>query len=147
MGSYTNQTGFNPRFCSVAAGDVTGDGAIDLWFGDYDSSGAGGNPQPDGADFNDRILVNTGTGVFKDQTDIRLIGVVPIPGAADEAFEVSAFGAAAAIADINGDGFNDIVKQTSLEEPLYVGVAYNNPDNEGFFDTYEVVNNQSRWVI
>jgi CxxC motif-containing protein (DUF1111 family) len=124
MGSYTNQTGFNPRFCSVAAGDVTGDGAIDLWFGDYDSSGAGGNPQPDGADFNDRILVNTGTGVFKDQTDIR-----------------------PAIADINGDGFNDIVKQTSLEEPLYVGVAYNNPDNEGFFDTYEVVNNQSPYFI
>jgi hypothetical protein len=48
---------------------------------------------------------------------------------------------------MNGDGFLDIIKQTSLNAPLYVGVAYNDPDSEGFFDTYEVVNNQAPYFI
>jgi len=51
------------------------------------------------------------------------------------------------IADMNGDGKLDIIKQTSLNAPLYVGVAYNDPANEGFFDTYEVVNNLAPYFI
>ena len=55
MLTYEGLPGFNPRFASVAVGDVTGDGYPDLWFGDYDSSGAeSGNEMPEGADFNDR---------------------------------------------------------------------------------------------
>jgi hypothetical protein len=147
MVSYTNQTGFNPRFCSVAVGDVTGDDRPDLWFGDYDSSGAGGFEQPEGADFNDRLLVNGPNARFVDATVPRFLGTIQIPNSDDQPFEISAFGAAGAIADMNGDGFNDIVKQTSLTSPLYVGIAYNNPANEGVFDTYEVVNNQSPYFI
>ncbi len=147
MTSYTLQTGFNPRFCSVAVGDITGDGFLDLWFGDYDSSGAGGFGQPTGADFNDRLLINDGTGNFTDVTRTRLLDEIDIPGSTNQRFEVSAFGAAANIADMNGDGFEDIIKQTSLSEPLYVGIAYNDPDNEGFFDNYEVVNQQAPYFV
>ena len=43
-----------PRFASVAAGDVTGDGAPDLHFSDYDDGG------PQIFDFNDRLLINDG---------------------------------------------------------------------------------------
>jgi len=146
MFSFSGQAGFNPRFCSVAAGDLTGDGLPDLWFGDYDSSGVGGGvPQPPGADFNDRLLINLGGGFFADRTRTRLTGVVPGNG---QEFDVSAFGAAVAIADMNGDGVKDIIKQTSLNAPRYVGIAYNTPDNEGFFDTYDVVNtNQPYYVV
>ncbi|MCK5942610.1 MAG: VCBS repeat-containing protein, partial [Planctomycetes bacterium] len=44
------------RFCSVAAGDVDGDGDQDLYFGDYQQ---GGNRS---IDINDRLLINDGTG-------------------------------------------------------------------------------------
>lgn len=147
MLSFTGNPNQNPRFCSVAVGDVTGDGFVDLWFGDYDSSGAGGFDQPAGADFNDRLLVNDGTGHFADLTQARFLGQISIPNSGNEDFEVSAFGAAGVIADMDSDGFEDIVKQTSLNAPLYVGIAYNDSANEGFFDTYEVVNNQAPYFI
>ena len=148
MLSHTGQAGFNPRFCSVAVGDVTGDGYPDLWFGDYDSSGAGGNAQPPGADYNDRLLVNQGAskpGFFDDLTSSRFIGG-NVPGQG-QPFEVSAFGAAEAIGDINGDGVDDIVKQTSLNSPRYVGIAYNDVFAEGFFDTYQVVDEEQPYFI
>ena len=144
MLSYSGVFGFNPRFCSVSAGDVTGDGFVDLFFGDYDSSGSTGLNQPPGADFNDRLLINDGTGYFRDVTFERFQGVVP---GVNQRFEVSAFGAANGFADFNDDGFTDIVKQTSLNSPLYVGIAYNKPTDEGFFDTYEIVNQQSPYFV
>ena len=150
MKTYTGQTGFNPRFCSVSAGDVTGDGYPELFFGDYDSSGAGGNQEPNGADYNDKFLVNAGAsnpGFFTDVTPdpARFVGNVP---GVNQEFPVSAFGAANAIRDMNGDGFNDIVKQTSLNSPLYVGVAYNNSTATlGFFDTFDVVNQLSPYFV
>jgi hypothetical protein len=148
MRSYSGLAGFNPRFCAVAAGDVDGDGLADLYFGDYDSSGVGGgNPQPAGADYNDRLLINFGDGVFKDLTAPSFDGLVPVPDTADQPFEISAFGAADAIADMNGDGWKDIVKQTSLNDPLYVGIAYNTPSNPGFFNTYDVVNDFSPYFV
>ena len=36
--------------------------------------------------------------------------------------------------DHNGDGTNDIIKQTSLSAPTYVGTAFNPTGNPGFFD-------------
>lgn len=51
----------------------------------------------------------------------------------------STLGTAAAIADINNDGVNDVVKQTALHQPYHQAVVYNDPDNEGFFDGYDVV--------
>jgi hypothetical protein len=110
-----------PRFCSVAAGDVTGDGYADLYFGDYDSGGA------EAFDYNNKLLINKGAtdpGVFVDQSDQRLTVQM----------RDSAFGAASVIADINDDGRNDVVKQTSLNDPTHVAVTYNSPTAYGEFD-------------
>lgn len=130
-------TGFNPCFCSVSAGDLTGDGYPELYFGDYDSGGGG---QPGGGcftnDFNDRLLLNAGVsnpGFFTDVTASRFTGLVPGVG---QEFEISAFGAANAIVDINNDTKNDVVKQTSLSAPTYVGTAFNDAGT-GFFDTFD----------
>jgi hypothetical protein len=112
-----------PRFCSVAAGDVTGDGFADIYFGDYDSGGAMI------MDYNNRLLINNGAGVFSDQSTSRLTSEMTL----------SAFGAASVIADINDDGVMDVVKQTSLNPPQHIAVTYNNPANEGFFNLYDVV--------
>jgi hypothetical protein len=126
MVSASGAAGLNPRFCSVAAGDVTGDGYPDLYFGDYDSSGAGGSGEPAGIDFNNKFLINQGAsnpGFFTDTLTSRI----------SAAKLVSAFGAASVIADMNNDGAIDIVKQTSLQAPTHVAIHHNNPGNVGFF--------------
>ena len=50
---------------------------------------------------------------------------------------LSAFGAASVIDDLNGDGVNDVLKQTALNPPQHVAISYNNPLNEGFFNIYD----------
>ena len=80
-----------PNFCSVAAGDVSGDGKPDLYFTDYDTT------------LEDRLLINDGHGFFSDQTTQRLA----------PAMVFSAFALDSQIADMNGDGFNDIVKDNA----------------------------------
>jgi hypothetical protein len=157
MLSITGQSGFNPRFCSVDAGDVTGDDYPELWFGDYDSSGAGGVSEPGGADFDDRLLINRGNsqgpafrGFFDDGSQTHFFGTINVPGDGNSPFVRSAFGAAANIGDVNGDGFNDIIKQTSLNAPTYVGMAYNrlgtNP-TEGDFKVYEAIYQLSPYFV
>ncbi|MHC5001655.1 MAG: FG-GAP repeat domain-containing protein [Planctomycetota bacterium] len=114
-----------PRFCSVSVGDVTGDGYADLYFADYDN-GVTGDPDQI-YDYNNKLLVNLGAvdpGVFVDETDSRLTAEM----------SYSEFGTSSAIADINGDGRNDIVKNSSLVNPYHVAVTYNSPNNEGQFD-------------
>lgn len=113
----------NPRFCSVAAGDVTGDGFADLYFGDYDSSGAGGAQQPGSKDMNDRLLINDGNGFFTDESQSRMSSTALL----------SAFGTEVEIVDFNGDGANDIAKATALNAPQYVAVSYNNASGVGNF--------------
>jgi len=117
----------NPRFCSVAVGDVTGDGYPDLYFGDYDSSGAGGEGQPPGLDLNDRLLINDGTGHFSDESQSRMTSDMLL----------SAFGNSVEIADFNMDGANDILKDTALNFPQRVSVSYNNLANEGTFNIFD----------
>src|SRR5690606_16038544 len=85
-----------PRLCSIAAGDVTGDGFADLYVGDYDSSGVGGGfPEPANADVNDRLLINDGTGHFTDSNQTRM----------NSTMLLSAFAMASVIVDMNGDGY------------------------------------------
>ena len=117
----------NPRFCSVAGGDVTDDGFPDLYFGDYDSSGAGGQGQPGGFDLNDRLWVNDGSGFFADESQQRMTSQML----------ASAFGNSVVIRDFNMDGYNDIIKNTSLNAPQYVAASYNNPNNPGFFQIFD----------
>lgn len=127
-----------PRFCSVAGGDVTGDGRPELYFGDYDSSGVGsGTPEDPNEDVNDRLLINTGDGFFFDSLESRMSAEMLL----------SAFSMAADIRDMNGDGVLDVVKDTALNEPRRVSIAYNDPDNEGFFDELDIVYTNSPYHI
>lgn len=127
MVSFSTGNPENPRFCSVAAGDVTGNGFPDLYFGDYDSSGAGGAGQPAGKDLNDRLFVNDGNGFFTDQSQLRMTAQML----------QSAFGNSVDIQDYNRDGFNDILKDTSLNAPQYVAISYNDPSNPGYFNVFD----------
>ncbi len=120
-----------PRFCSVATGDVDGDGDLDLYFGDYDSGGF------QISDYNNKLLINDGNGFFADETNARLTSEM----------RLSAFGAASEIHDMNNDGVMDVVKQTSLNAPQHVAVTYNNPANEGVFNQYDIVDQNAPYFV
>lgn len=106
------------RFCSIAAGDVDNDGDQDLFLGDYDAGSFDGG-EPAGKDLNDRLWINDGTGVFTDSYRRRM----------DVNMLSSAFSTAAVIADMNGDGLMDVIKDSGLNAdivgPQSVRIAYN----------------------
>lgn len=110
-----------PRFCGVWAGDIDNDGDQDLYLGDYQQGGARA------IDLNDRLWINDGLGFFTDQSATRMT---------TQMLE-SSFGMAVGIADMNGDGFLDIIKDDALNSPQAVSVSYNNPSNAGFFNLYK----------
>ena len=127
-----------PRLCSIALGDVTGDGLPDMYIGDYDSSGVGsGSPENPLHDTNDRLLINDGNGFFTDSLQTRM----------NSTMLLSAFGVAAHIADMNGDGYNDVVRDTALNAPRHVSISYNNPANQGFFNAYQIVDQNAPYHI
>jgi hypothetical protein len=98
-----------PDFCSVSAGDVTGDGFPDLYFIDYGNT-------------NDRLLINDGHGFFADQTAARMSGSMSLS---------SGFGTSGEVRDMNGDGLGDLVKDEA--GLTAVSAIYNNPANPGHF--------------
>ena len=112
--SFTSGNPENPRFCAVAAGDVTNDGFADLYFADYGS-------------LEDRLLINDGNGFFTDQSQLRMTSQML----------ASAFGTSAEISDYNQDGFNDVLKDTALGAPQYVAISYNDPSNPGVFNLFD----------
>ena len=93
--------GIGPHFCGLGVGDVNGDDLPDLYFADY-----GGLIVGEGNDLNDRVLINdpTNPGFFLDETDART----------DPQMIQSCFGTQADIADMNGDGFPDVVKTSGV---------------------------------
>ena len=108
----------NPSFCGVSSGDLTGNGFPDLYFIDYGSSAA---------DLNDRLLINDGAGYFSDESQLRM----------SASMLQSAFGTSVEIADLNGDGWNDVAKDTALFAPQYVAAIYNDPAAPGTFSIFE----------
>ena len=111
-----------PRFCGMGAADLNGDGFPDLYFVDYDGTETGIS-EPGAWDLNDRCLINDGNGFFSDQSAARFT----------TAQLQSAFGADAAVLDLNGDGAIDIVKDSTLGSPTVVRALYNNPASVGNF--------------
>ncbi|HET6202415.1 MAG TPA: VCBS repeat-containing protein [Planctomycetota bacterium] len=79
--------GYN-KFCGLGVGDFSGDGMPDLYFVDYTNT------------LEDRIWLNNGSGVFTDITTTNLFS-----GYAD-----SGFGTAGWIADMDNDGWADLVR-------------------------------------
>ncbi len=84
-----------PYLCSVTAGDITGNGFVDLYFTNAKSSGIA----------LDYLLINDGTGVFTNESTTRLGNL-----------RNSAFGTCVAMNDMDGDGDMDLLKSS---------VAYN----------------------
>ena len=119
-----------PRFTAVDAGDVTGDGFADLYFGDNQNAGNQG-----GGDMNDRLLVNDGTGFFVDETTARLTGAMSNPD----------YTPAATIADMNGDGANDVLRQRGHGGGT--SLIYNDPNNVGVFATTQQIYTGSPYYV
>ena len=116
------------RFNAVAVGDVDGDGDLDLYFGDHDASPTspfGGEPPT--LDTDDRLFINDGNGFFTDGT----MGAVTLQ------IVNSNFSNAAVIADMNGDGVDDILKQTNSN--ARIEVAYNQLGAAGNFSSLQTV--------
>jgi hypothetical protein len=108
------------RFCSIAAGDVDNDGDADIYLGDYDGEAAG-------RDINDRLWINDGTGNFTDSWQQRMSATMLL----------SAFAASSNIADMNGDGRKDVVKNSGLNTPTQVSVAYHSASSDTAFDLFQ----------
>jgi hypothetical protein len=117
-----------PRFCSVAGGDVTGDGFPDLYFVQYHYTETGYPDNPNNT-HGDRLLINDGHGFFSDSGTTRM----------SQAMLDCHFGVECKIADMNGDGVNDVIKCTTLTVP-YNSIAYNQPANVGFFNIFQSFN-------
>jgi VCBS repeat protein len=109
------------RFCSIAAGDVDGDGDADIYLGDYDGEASG-------RDINDRLWINNGSGFFEDSWQQRMTSQMLL----------SAFAASSNIADMNGDGQKDVVKNSGLNTPTQVSVAYHSRTSPTAFDLFQV---------
>ncbi len=108
------------QFCAVWGGDVTGNGAMDIYLSNYHPTIA----------TNDILLINDGSGQFVNETAARL-----------GEYAAVAFGSGAEIVDIDNDGDNDIIKISTLYNapPFSVGqyVLFN--DGSGVFNTFPFV--------
>ena len=90
--------GAEPNACAVGVGDLTGNGVDDIYLVDYNNS------------VEDRLLINDGTGNFSDETASMPSGFIN-----------SNFATGGQIKDVNGDGWPDIIKNTTPD----IRIAYN----------------------
>ena len=126
-------TSDQPLMCAVWAGDLTGNGAQDLYFVNYRVNSGGGTAK-------DFLLINDGTGHFTDEGEARVGELLH-----------SAFGTAGQIHDMDGDGDLDIVKNTTLYNVAPwnsrgVLVLFN--DGEGHFSNWQnLVPNASPYMF
>ncbi len=108
--TFSTSFGFN----GVAAGDVDGDGAPDLYFTGTEA-------------LFDKLLINDGTGNFVDSGTSRLAA----------SMLDCRYGVAVNILDMTGDGRNDIVRASGIDGSLGAGplcsIATNDPNNPGYF--------------
>ncbi len=109
-----------PRFLSVSFGDIDDDGDDDLYLTDH-QQGPYGRP----VDLNNRLWINDGTGVFADESTLRMTN----------AQRIVSMSSSSAIADMNVDGALDVVFNSMITSPVNVSIVYNDPTNEGFFQT------------
>ena len=142
----------NPRFCSVVAGDVNGDGYVDLYFSDYDSGQVGPAENPNN-DMDNKLLINQGAanpGYFTDESVLRMGAMYNYDGTTTKNLLWATFGVEAIIADMNGDGVKDVVKLTTLTAPgIHVAVLTNPIGNVGYWQTvnYKPVYSLSPYFI
>ena len=81
-------------------------------------------------DLNDRLLINDGNGFFTDESSARMTA----------AMRGSSFGTSAKMDDMNKDGFLDIISISGSGQTgglTRSSIAYNNPNNEGFFNVLQ----------
>ena len=117
------------QFCGVSAGDVNGDGAPDLYFANYIMDGT----------TKDVLLINDGNGVFTDEGADRLGDLINV-----------AFGTQGTIADMDGDGDNDIVKLSANQpaDPFPtdgIFILYN--DGTGNFTNFSTVPSEEAYMF
>lgn len=129
----TSGIAVSPRFNAVVAGDVDNDGDADLYFGDQDTGG--GSTAANDSD--DRLLINDGNGFFTDQSLARMTATML----------KSNFCASVDMADFDGDGNTDILKQSSYNTPTRVYIAYNDPNNVGTFNQYQQAFSSSPYFV
>ncbi len=128
-----------PRFAAVDAGDLNLDGSIDLYFGDHDTGTTlFGGLEPAAEDSNDRLLLNDGNGFFTDATLSSFAG----PSLVDSGFCNSV-----RVVDVNGDGANDIIRQTTYTAPIAVMATYGDPLTPGFFSVQDAGQTASPYFV
>ena len=119
------------QFCAGWSGDLNGDTHLDLYLVNYNPAGA----------CDDVLLINDGTGHFTDETSSRMNGL-----------QVSAFGTGVEIHDADGDGDNDIIKNSANPGgdvgPWFgsgVYVIYN--DGTGNFSTWQQMPSSASYMF
>ncbi len=121
----------NPFFTSVAVGDPDGDGDLDLYFVDCASDSS--VPDPPGGPLRNRLLFNDGNGFFSDVTASNAM-----MSGTGQAILGNGYGTRGVFADMNGDGWLDLVAVDACSAvPRTIRIAKNlgsaNPPQPGSF--------------